>query len=165
MVEAWPCVCLTLALAVEPLKQETSGVKDIAVTLFRVIRDGVIVQVTCDTDLSLAQHLAFPYPSPSVAYPVCERSQALPRFLATRAAFDLEVPVLGLAAVVRQTEKGELLWLLASLVRRFPSKTAELDASGFLHCQLQPEFTQPVRQLLEERLGIASVLKARRKNF
>ncbi len=77
MVEARPCVCLTLTLAVEPFEQETGCVKDIAATLFRVIRDGVIVQVSCDTDLRLAQHLAFPYPMPGVACPVCELPQAL----------------------------------------------------------------------------------------
>lgn len=132
------------------------------ITFFCII-DRIIVQVACDTDLSLAKHLAFPDPSSGMACPVCERSQALPQFLATRSAFDLEVPLLGLATIVRETKKGELLGLLAPLVRRFPSKTTELDASGLLHCQRQPKFTQPVGQLLEERLGIASVLKTRQK--
>jgi len=100
---------------------------------------------------------------PGVACPVCERTQALPQLLATRAAFDLEVALFGLPAVMGKPQKGELLRFLAALVRRFPRKTAELDASGFRRCQLQLEFAEPFWELLETSLRIVSVLKARQK--
>ncbi len=143
MAEPSPCICLTLALAVDPFEYYAIRVKNIFVTLFRVVRDSVIVQVPCNADLSLPQHLAFRQHIPRLLCPVCQLLQALSHLLAARAAFDLEAPFPGLPAIMRKSQKGELLRFLTSLVRTLTSKASKLNASCFLSCQFQPKPVEP----------------------
>jgi hypothetical protein len=112
-------------------------------TWLQVIRDGVIVEMPGHPISGLAQHLSFPHHASGSARPVREFVQTLVHFLATRAAFHFEVPFLVLSAVMRKSQKGELLRFLASLVRTLTSKASELEASCFLRCQLQPKSVEP----------------------
>jgi hypothetical protein len=60
--EAFPGVCPTLALAVEPFKEYSRGVMDIGLTPFQVVRHAVIVQMPQHSNPCLPEHLPFLLP-------------------------------------------------------------------------------------------------------
>src|SRR5512143_1138005 len=97
----------------------------------------------------LSEYLPFPQYQSGLLYPVLEFAQALPQPLSAGPAFDLKVPSLGLPAIVRKSQKGKLLRLLASPVRILPSKSSEFDAPRLLLRQFQPN---PFELLLQTSL-------------
>jgi len=161
--EARPVVCLALALAVKPFKQDMFDAIDIETAPLCVIRYGVIVQIPDHPGPGLPEHLPFSEHPSGLFRPVAEIAQTLAQFLATGAAFDLEVSPLGLAAIVRKAQKGKLLWFLAALICTFTCKPAKLDAARFLLRQLQTKAFQPVLQAALKILCIALVLKTGQK--
>src|SRR5512139_1122254 len=108
----------------------------------------------------LSEYLPFPQYQSGLLYPVFEFAQALPQPLSTGPAFDLKVPSLGLPAVVRKSQKGKLLRLLAPPVRIVPSKSSEFDASRLLLRQFQPNPFELFLQTLLKTLRIVLVPKA-----
>jgi len=133
---------------------------DIVGTPFQVIRYGVIAQVAQYSYPCLPKHLSFPQYRSDFLCPVGELLQALPQLLSAGSALDLKVSHLGLPAVMRKSQKGELLGFLASLVRALPSKPPEFDASCFFLRQFQPKLFEPVLKTLLKTLRIVLVLKA-----
>jgi len=133
---------------------------DIEVTPFQVIRYGVVAQMPQHSTPCLPEHLSLPQYSSGLPRPVGKSSQALSQLVSAGPAFDLEAPFLGLSAIMRKSQKGELLGFLTSLVRVLPSKAPEFDASGFLLCQFQSKSFEPVLQSLLKALRIVLVLKA-----
>ena len=59
LAEAFPGVCLALALAVEPFEQDPCGAIDIVAAPFPVVRYGVVAQVTDHSGPCLAEHLCY----------------------------------------------------------------------------------------------------------
>ena len=161
--EALPGVCLALALAVKPFKQDMFDAIDIIAAPFCVIRYGVIVQIPDHPGSGLPEHLPFSEHPSGLFRPIAEVAQTYAQLLATGAALDLEVSPLGLAAIMRKTQKGKLLWLLAALVCIFSCIAAKLDAARFLLRQLQTKAFQPVLQAPVKILCLALVLKAGQK--
>jgi len=160
LLEALPGVCPALALAVEPFEQDLSNTMDIVGTPFQVIRYGVIIQMPQHSYPCLSEHLPFLQYISGFLCPVGEFVQALPQLLSAGSALDLKVSHLGLPAVMRKSQKGELLGFLASLVRALPSKPPEFDASCFFLRQFQPKPFEPVLKTLLKTLRIVLVLKA-----
>ena len=115
--ECVPGVCLALALAVEPGQQNTFRAINIVAAPFRVIRDGVIIQVADHSGAGLPEQLTLSQDAPRFPYPLRERAQALCQLRSTGTAFDLEVTLTGLAAVMRQPQEGKLGGFLAARVR------------------------------------------------
>ena len=120
-----------MALAVEPFEQDLFSATDIVATPFQVIRYGVIIQVPEHADTGLPEHISLLQYISGVPCPVRELGQALAQLLTAGATFDFEVSLFCFPAVVRESQKGELLGFLASLVRALPSKPPEFDASCF----------------------------------
>ena len=106
--EAFPGVCLALALTVEPFEQYVCGAIDIVTTPLRVIRYGVIAQVADHSDAGRPDHLPFTQYGPGFLRPVLELAQALPQLLTAGAAFHFEVSLFGFPAVMREAQKSEL---------------------------------------------------------
>ncbi len=79
-----------------------------------------------------SNHLAFRQYGPSFLRPVLEIAQALYEFLATGATFHLEVTFLCFPAVMREPQKGELLWFLATFPRIRSGKAPELYIASAL---------------------------------
>jgi hypothetical protein len=69
---------------------------------------------------------------PGPLRPFGERAQAGPELLAAGAPLDLEVALLGLAAIMGEAEKGEFLGLLPASTRVLAGKPAKLQAAGLL---------------------------------
>ena len=126
----------------------------------RVIRYGVIVQIPCHSPLGLAKHLPFAQNTPHATRPVRERSYAQSKLLPAGSSLHLEVPLLGLTTVVREAQKGKLLWLLTLLACIFTRKSAKFYAAGLCKRQFQPKTLQPVLLSVHKVLCICLVLKA-----
>ena len=109
LVEARPGVCPALTLAVEPFKQDMFCAIDIVGTPFRVIRYGVVAQVSDYTDPGLSEHLAFSQHMSRCLGPVCELAQAMAKFLATAAALHLKMAISAFATVVGKSQIGKVL--------------------------------------------------------
>ena len=103
--EAFPGVCLALALAVEPLKQDMFYAIGIVATPFRVIRYGVIVQMPDHSGSGLPEHLPFSQHSSGLLCPIGELAQTLAKLLTAGTTFNLEVSLPGFTA------KGVSPWL------------------------------------------------------
>jgi hypothetical protein len=111
----------------------------------------------------LPEHFSFLQHMPGFPCPFRELAQALPQLLPAGSALDLEMPFLGLSAVMRKTQKGKVLWLFASLLRLLSGKSPEFDAARLLLRQLKAESFQSVLQPFEKTLCIVLVLKAGQK--
>ena len=144
LVEAFPGVCLALALAVKPFKQDVFCAIGIVAAPLRVIRYGVIAQMTDYACPGLPEHFSLCHYVPALFGPVCELTQALTQLLAAGATFDLEVSFSGLAAIMRKSQKGKLLWFLAPLVGILTGKTAKFDATRLLLGYFQTKTFKPV---------------------
>ena len=160
LAEALPGVCPALALAVEPFEQDSCSAMNIVAAPFQVIRYGVVAQMAQHSNPCLPEHLSFPQYMPGFLRPVGEPLQALPQLLTAGPALHLKVSLFGFSTIMRQSQKGELLGFLASLVCVLPSKSPEFDASCFLLCLLQPKPFEPVLKTLLKTLRIVLVLKA-----
>lgn len=109
--------------------QNARCVIDIAVTLLCVVRNGVVVQMSLYARLGPLEHLAFAQLVPRSARPVREFPQTAPELLAASSAFDLEVSVLGLPAIVGEAEERKLRRFSPASVRILPRKATKLDPS------------------------------------
>ena len=134
--EHGPVVTSTLALAVEPFEQNLLGDVNVVATFSRVIRDGIVVQVPDDFHLGDPDHLSFGLHTPGSPCPIGKIRQALAEFLATGPAFHLEIPILGFATVVGETQEGEIVWFAVLSLRVFACKASEFDAFGLFLRQL-----------------------------
>jgi len=56
LVEAFPGICLALALSVEPFEQDLSGSVDIVAAPFQIVRYGVIAQMPDHSGAGLPEH-------------------------------------------------------------------------------------------------------------
>jgi hypothetical protein len=108
-----------------------------------VVRYGVVVQMSEHPNAGLPDHFTFPQITPGFSCPVTEVSQALLHLFPAGAAFDLEVPLFGFSAVVREAQKGKLSGLAALCLRVAPSESPERDAVGLFLCQFQSELFEP----------------------
>ena len=163
LVEALPGVCPALALAVKPFKQDCSSAADVVAAPFQVIRYGVVAQVAQYSYPCLPEHLPFPQYGSDFLCPVGEFLQTLPQFLTAGSALDLKVSCLGLPAIMRKSQKGELLRFLASPVGILPGKSSKFDAACLLLGQFQPKPFEPGLKTSLKTLRIVSVLKAGNK--
>ncbi len=112
---------------------------DIAVTLLCIIRDGVVVQMSLYARLGPREHLAFAQLMPRSARPIREFPQTAPELLAAGSAFDLEVSVLGLPAIVGEAEERKLRRFLPTSVRIL----RRLDQAFFQDSALKHTGDQP----------------------
>jgi hypothetical protein len=85
----------------------------------------------------------------------------LPHLLAIGAAFHLEVPSFRLPTIVGKSQKGKLLWLLASFARIPACKTPKLHTAGLLLRQFQPKLPNTMVQPEQIAFCFFLVLKAR----
>ena len=95
--------------------QNTRCAIDIGVTPLCVVRDSVIVQVPLYMRLGSLEHLAFAQLGPHATRPLREFAQTAPELLTAGSAFDLEVSLLGLSAVMGEAQEGKLLLSCAAL--------------------------------------------------
>ena len=116
LVESSPGVCPALALAVEPFEQDLFSAMDVVAAPSKVIRYGVIIQMPKHADTGLPEHIPLLQYATGLPCPVREIGQALTQLLAAGATFDFEVSFFCFPAVVRESQKGKLLWFLAALI-------------------------------------------------
>ena len=62
-----------------------------------------------------------------------------------------------------ETQKSEILWLFASLLRIPPGKSTKLDTAGLIFRQFEPKLLQSVFQASVKSLRLVLVLKAGQK--
>src|SRR5210317_1025305 len=116
LVKACPGVRLALALTVEPFEQNPCCAIDVVGAPLRVIRYGVIAQMTDYSAPSCPQHFAFAHCASCSYGPVRKPPQTDSQLLAAGAALKLVVPSPGLATIMGKTQKSELLGLGPALV-------------------------------------------------
>ncbi len=76
LLEAFPCIARSLTLSIDPFKQNLRRMVNVAGTFSRVVRYGVIVQMSRHSYPRVAQHLAFGQYPPALSRPACKFSQA-----------------------------------------------------------------------------------------
>jgi hypothetical protein len=86
----------------------------VGVTCFRIIRYGVVIEMPDDTNLRPPQHLPFREYVPATTRPIRKLVDSQTQPLAVGAPFHLKMAFLGLSAIVRKSQEGELLWLTAA---------------------------------------------------
>jgi len=164
LIEVFPGVCPALALAVEPFEQNSFSAVDIVAAPFQVVRYGVIAQMPNHSGSGLPEHLSLSHYVSGFLRPVRELAQTLDQLLTAGATFDFEVPFFRFPAVMREPQKGELLWFLAALVRVLTGITPKFDTVGLFLRQLQTESFESVRKTTLKTLRILFVLETGQKS-
>jgi len=161
--ELFPGVRPALALAVEPFEHDACRAVDIVAAPFRVIRYGVVAQVAHQSSAGLPDHLPFPQYAAGFLRPRRELSQTLSQLLPAGPAFHLEVSLLRLPAIMRESQKGELLRFPAPCPRVLSGEASECQAVRLLLGESQPELIEPLAKFLTKLLRILCVLEACQK--
>ena len=136
---------------------------DIVAAPIRVIRYGVVVQVPIDPGPSLPYHLTFSQYITCGPCPLGKFTQTLPELLTAGATLDLEVTLLGLAAIMREAQECEFLGFLAPFTGILACETAKLDTASLIFRQFQGKLLDPFTKLLTKVCCIAFILKAGHK--
>ena len=131
-----PCVCVLLAFTVQPFQQVPSHMAYVGVTCFRIIRYGVVIQMSDGPYLRPSQHLSFLEYVPAPTRPIRELVDSQTQPLTIGAPFHLKVSLLGLPTVVCKSQKGELLRLPAPSSGVLAGEATKLDASRLFLGQL-----------------------------
>ena len=107
-------------------------------TPLAVIRDGVVTQMADHAGAGLPDHLSFSQYAAGLSGPLREIAQALLQLLSAGAAFNLEISIPCLPAVMCEAEKCKLLWFLAELLRILARVALELDECVFSMASFSP---------------------------
>ena len=154
---------MALTLAVDPFEQNPRRKVNIATAFVRVIRYRVVIQMPAHPSHCCVQHLRLAQSAPVPASPVRKVVQAEPELLSAGAPFELEMSLAHLAAIMGESQKGELLGLLPLAACVGPCKPAKFNALCLFRRQFQTKPLQSVFQLFPECYCFGFVLKASRK--
>ena len=127
---ALPCVCVLLAFTVQPFEQVASHMAHVGVTCLRIIRYSVVIQMSVDTNLRPPQHLSFREYVPAPTRPIRKLVDSQTQPLTVGAPFHLKMTFLSISTIVCKSQKGELLWLLATSSGVLAGEATKLDASS-----------------------------------
>src|SRR5262249_17256688 len=124
--EAIPGIRLALAPPIQPFEQHPTRQMQVQLTALRVVRDGIIVQMTLNPRLGLPKQVARGQQITVSAEPIRKPNQGLPQFLPRSRALDLEDATTGFATKEGHPPGLEVLGVFSYSGGIGPAQSAEV---------------------------------------